>query len=237
MNALLRKALAILAIMMMAGITYLAFSSHGSHLTLPALSIDAYTTEIGTQCHYGDFVKRQYVAFQVTGGPRYIWKNNSGTVLIIQGGDSILLNTLTGQAKRWSKDQTFLDRAVAQSYAKEWYIHQLAAIGNYAHLMTPATKTFIPSMGNVQLRVAYSGTDMYGGSESIWTINKEFLPVSCTMIQGNDSLQVTWRSWQWTSDSLRVPSVARVNQTEINFTDWHAVNHIAELGLATKRDF
>lgn len=237
MNALLRKALAILAIMMMAGISYLAFSSHGSHLTLPALSLDAYTTEIGIQCHYGDFAKRRYITFQVSGGPKYIWKNNSGTVLIIQGGDSILLNTLSGDAKKWSGSQISIDPTVAQSYAKDWYIHQLAAMGNYSHLMTPATKSFIPSMGDDQLRVAYSGKEMYGGSESIWTINEQFLPVSCAMVQGKDSLKVSWMSWQWTPDSLRVPTVAKVNKTIIQFTDFRAVNHIADLGLATKRDF
>jgi len=237
LNALLRKALALLAIMMMAGITYLAFSSHGSHLTLPALSIDAYTTEIGTQCQYGNFVKRQYVSFQVSGGPRYIWKNNSGTVLIIQGRDSILLNTSTSQAKKWQESQSSLDLTVAQTYAKDWHIHQLAAMGIYSHLMTPATKSFIPSMGNDQLRVAYSDPDIYGGNESMWTINKQFLPLSCTMMLGNDSLQVNWKQWQWKADSLRVATEAWVNQTEIHFTDFHVGNHVAELGLPAARNF
>lgn len=221
----------------MAGITYLAFSSHGSNLTLPALSIDAYTTEIGTQCQYGNFVKRQYVSFQVSGGPRYIWKNNSGTVLIIQGRDSILLNTLTSQAKKWSGSQTSLDLTVAESYAKDWHIHQLAAIGIYSHLMTPATKSFIPSMGDDQLRVVYSDADMYGSSESIWAINNQFLPVSCALLQGKDSLFVNWKSWQWTPDSLRIATNAWVNQKEYTFKDFRIADHLTDLGLTATSNF
>ena len=113
---------------------------------------------------------------KVSGGPRYIWKNNSGTVLIIRKRFHPAQYVNQPGQKNGKKANHPFDLTVAQTYAKDWHIHQLAAMGIYSHLMTPATKSFIPSMGNDQLRVAYSDPDIYGGNESMRTINKQFCP-------------------------------------------------------------
>ncbi len=234
MNALLRKALGLLAVFMMAGMAYLAFSSHGSHATLPSLSIDAYTTQLGSQCRYGMVVKHKYLGFKIANGPHYVWKNNTPLVLIMQGADSILLNTATGNARKWNGNRHDLDPSVAQVYARDWYRNQLAALGIYSHLMTPATKSFVAGTGSDRIQVIYPDNSTKGGASSIWAIDNQYLPVSCTLKVGSDTLVASWMSWQWTPDSLRIAAQTYINGTGIDINDLRAADEVKKLtGMAT----
>lgn len=237
MNALLRKALGLLAIFMMAGMAYLAFSSHGSKATLPSLSMDAYTTQVGSQCRYGMVVKHKYLGFKIVNGPQYIWKNNTPLVLVIEGADSILLNTATGNARRWNGNQHDLDPSVAQVYARDWYKYQLAAVGIYSHLMTPATKSFVAGTGSDRIQVIYPDKSTHGTESSLWSIDKAYLPMACSLQVGSDTLVASWKSWQWTADSLRTAAETYINDTRIGINDLRPADEVKKLTGMDTADF
>ncbi|MBK7221593.1 MAG: hypothetical protein IPH94_09765 [Saprospiraceae bacterium] len=91
MTALLRKALGLLALMMIAGMAYIATTSHGSQATLPSISLDEFSTKLGQRCQYASFQQYQYLGFSRAGGPSYVWNRTNDKVLIIAGADSMYL--------------------------------------------------------------------------------------------------------------------------------------------------
>lgn len=237
MNALLRKALGLLALMMIAGMAYIATTSHGSQATMPSISLDEFSTKLGLRCQYATFQQYQYLGFSRAGGPSYVWNRSNDKVLIVTGTDSILLNTRDQTASRVHHAADLLTSEEVTSLAKNWQVDRLACLGTYSHLMEADSKSFITSFGNARIKAVLNEPNSKGCKEVDWEISPLFDPLSCSTYVSGDSLKISWQQWSNSPDSIRWAPSATINNQQVVYSNVTASRQLIQQPSSGGIDF
>lgn len=233
MNALLRKALGLLALMMIAGMAYIATTSHGSYATLPSISLDEFSTKLGQRCQFASYNQYQYLGFSRTGGPSYVWNRTNEKVLIITGSDSILFDIRAQTASHIHNSNKVISPDLVSLLAKNWQVDRLACLGIYSHLMEADSKSFIASFGNPHIKAMFNLPNAKGCSEVVWEISPLFDPLSCSTYIANDSIKISWQHWSNNPDSIRWASAAMINDQQVTYSN---VTASQQFGLIPSSD-
>ncbi|MBK8111041.1 MAG: hypothetical protein IPK46_12260 [Saprospiraceae bacterium] len=237
MNALLRKALGLLALMMIAGMAYIATTSHGSQATLPSISLDEFSTKLGQRCQYASFQQYKYLGFSRAGGPSYVWNRTNDKVLIIAGADSIVLDARNQTARRAHHSDRVLASEMVTSLAKNWQVDLLACLGTYSHLMEADSKSFITSFGNARIKAILNEPNSKGCNEVVWEISPLFDPLSCTTYVSGDSLKISWQQWSNSPDSIRWAPSATINNRQVVYSNVTASRQLISQSSSGGLDF
>lgn len=214
--------------MMIAGMAYIATTSHGSQSTLPAISLDEFSTKLGQRCHYADFKQFTYLGFSRTEGPTYIWNRNTDRVLVIQDTDSLLLDVQSQTGQRLNINLGSISAQETARLIRNWQIDRLACLGIYSHLMEADQRSFVTSLGNPRLRSLINQPHTKGYDNLLWEISPHFDALSCvaTMQQG-DTLKISWAQWSTNTDSIRWAPMASINQEQMQYYNVTATHQIS----------
>lgn len=237
LNKLLQKALSLLAVLMMAGMAYMAYYSYNFKATVPSLSMDAYIARLGEKIQYAQYSKHRYVAVSDENGTVYIWKNGKEKVLIIDGTDTVLLNTANLSAVYQNQSGLAPDALTTATYAENWQLTLLAGLGPYGPLMGESDKSFVASNQSDRLRVRYPENNIYGLTESVWTIGPEYVINRCDAIMNGDTIVVQYNNWQRQTDSFYFPSIVTINRKNKVLRWRGGSQHAADLGFGKLEDF
>ncbi|MBK8698948.1 MAG: hypothetical protein IPN29_05165 [Saprospiraceae bacterium] len=223
MNKLFRKALMFISLFIALGVMTIMVLSYRSEQSIPAKTEDEITAGLLQNLNLKAWQQTDTIHFTSPQGWHYHWYKTNQTLRIEMDSSYILLYTeIKSPDDLMASSRPFTAEEVDQ-IRKQWHADRFRLFGYLISFEASTTKAFIPSKGNIQMKLTLADDAIHNGYVQHWTLSDTFMPISCVLRSADNTKvhHISWDRWITLPSGLKLAECYSEDGLRQCFTQIH----------------